>query len=95
MDYMRVFKFNFHLKDFKDRVPDRNERKSLSEHRVDSEEEVQKRMKLEYDHELFVHNQAITSAVVAVVALLLVKPAADTEEGSGQEEEEEVEEEEL
>ena len=62
---MRVFQFNFHLKEFKDRVPDRNERKSNERNDGnDGEERDVKKMKIENDDARVVHVEA--AAVVPV-----------------------------
>lgn len=65
MDYMRVFKFNFHLKEFKDRVPDRNERKCVEKNDGNDGEEERgvKKMKIENDDTSVVHLEAAVAPV--------------------------------
>ena len=63
---MRVFNFNFHLKDFKDRVPDRNERKFLEKNNeIDKEKEV-KKMKFEKDDAQIVSEESVADVSVTV-----------------------------
>lgn len=63
---MRVFNFNFHLKDFKDRVPDRNERKFLEKNNeIDKEKEV-KKMKVEKDDAQIVFEESATDVTATV-----------------------------
>jgi hypothetical protein len=68
MDYIRVFQFNFHLKEFKDRVPDRNERKcgEKNDGKDGSDERDVKKMKIENDDAHVVHEEAAAVVPVAV-----------------------------
>ena len=77
MDYMRVFQFNFHLKEFKDRVPDRNERKcgEKNDGNDGAEERDVKKMKIENDDEL------VVGAVVPVTVTTEDTVVIDSESG--------------
>ena len=66
MDYMRVFNFNFHLKDFKDRVPDRNERKFLEKNNEIEKEKDLKKMKVEKDDAQIVLEESVADVTVTV-----------------------------
>jgi hypothetical protein len=69
MDYMRVFQFNFHLKEFKDRVPDRNERKcgEKNDGNDGADERNVKKMKIENDDAHVVLKEAAAVVPVAVI----------------------------
>ena len=71
---MRVFKFNFHLKDFKDRVPDRNERKCI-EKNIDNVEKELKRTKSEKGGSQMNHEEISAVAPVKVAAIHSVEEA--------------------
>ena len=77
---MRVFNFNFHLKDFKDRVPDRNERKFLEKNNeIDKEKEV-KKMKVEKDDAQIVFEESATDVTATVTGEDSIKAEKEANE---------------